>query len=283
MNPMPSVFPSVSTMAFLTVALASTWIPVSARANILVTAEAPGVQSSQVAGVTTMNFNSNAVGTYTTLSSPIGTYTSPGLAVVAPDSFGGANATRYMAIGAQSGTLTATLTLNQSAANYFGLFWMAGDTQNNLEFLNGTTVVATMNIATITSYLTSNPAYYGNPNNGQDTGEPFIYLNFYGQNGTTFNKIIFQNIDLSTGYETDNHSIATLTGSITPSGTPITRIGAPEPSSWAIGILVAAAAGWVAWRRRGSGMPALPTTRTADRLTGRRAQKTSPVEAGTGG
>jgi hypothetical protein len=283
MKPMPSVFPSVSTMACLAVVVASAWVPVGARANILVTAEAPGVQSSQVTGVTTMNFNSNAVGTYTTLSSPIGTYTSPGLAIVAADAFGGANATQYMAIGAQSGTLTATLTLNQSAANYFGLFWMAGDSQNNLEFFKGTTLVASLNIATITSYLTSNPAYYGNPNNGQDTSEPFIYLNFYGQNGTTFNKIVFQNIDLSTGYETDNHSIATLTGSYTPSGTPITRIGAPEPSSWAIGILVATAAGWVAWRGRGTGLPALPTTRTADGLSGRRAQVTAPTDAGTGG
>jgi hypothetical protein len=251
------------------VGLAST--PV--RADILVTAEAPGVEQSQVAGVVTMNFNSPtySAGSYTSLSSAIGTYTAPGsgLAIMDPKvgtngDFGGATGngltsgkeTQYMAIGAQSGQTQATLTLTQDR-NYFGMYWLAGDNKNFVDFYRGTTLVGSENISQVISYITSNPtvnnAYYGNPNTGADKTEPFVYLNFYGQNGTTFNKLVFRNLDTTTGYESDNHSVATLVN-YTPSGTTVGTITAsPEPSSWAIGLVVTAAAGVAARRRRRSG------------------------------
>lgn len=259
--------------ALLLVLCAAVLEPPCARADILVTANAPGVQQSQVAGVLTMNFNAPtyAAGQYTTLSSPIGTYTAsaPGFAIVDPKTsnnsdYGGASSTglptnanketQYMAIGAESGQTSVTLSLGQDR-NYFGMYWEAGDSKNYVDFYEKGTLVGSMNVASVTSFITSNPsqnsAYYGNPNGGADSGEPFVYLNFYGQNGTSFDRIVFRNTDASSGYESDNHSVATLSSGFTPSGTMVTTlVSGPEPSSWAAGLAVAAVAGVAAWRRR---------------------------------
>lgn len=206
-----------------------------AEADLLVTLENPGVQSSQVAGVTTETFNGFARNQYSSITSSIGTYTSGsnGMSIHAADSYGGSNGSQYIAIGAQSQQLSMTLTLNSPQA-YFGFEWLAGDNQNVIKFYNNATLVGTFNVGDLISFIdkTSNSSlYYGNPNNrSQDSGEPFAYVNVIGTQGTTFNRVVFSNSSFGTGFETDNHSIKATAPNPTP-GTPVQSIMVPEPSA----------------------------------------------------
>ncbi len=226
-----------------------------AFAGLVVTLESAGIQSSQVAGVSTENFNSFGTGIYTSLSSSIGTYTSTGEAIVSPDAYGGSNQTNYFAIGAQSHTLSATLTLN-APASYFGMEWLAGDNQNVLDFYSGNTLIAEFSTASAfaaTSH-TGGPfgtGHYGNPNTNADAGEPFGYLNFFATGGTTFDKIVFSNGSTGSGFESDNHSV--LAAAVTPpySGTVITTIGSvPEPATILSAASALLAVPFLALRRR---------------------------------
>lgn len=186
-------------------------------ATIIFTPEAAGVQSTTVANVTTVDFNSLIPGALGTYVSPIGTY-STGAEIVAPNAFGGSNQTRYISVGAQSGTTTYSLTFN-SLQSFFGLYWAAGDAQNSLEFFNGATLLATFTTSQVNAGLSS--AYNGNPNTGQDLTEKFVYLDFTSNAlGTNFNRVVFLNNGTGTGFETDNHSI-------------LASAGVPEPSTYA--------------------------------------------------
>lgn len=201
------------------------------RAQVVVTIEKPGVQHSSVPNITTETFDGFAPGVYTSLVSNIGTYSSPGEAIVSANQYGGAGgAGNYYSIGAQSGQLTSTLTLPANEA-YFGFWYSAGDNQNAISLYENNTLVYNLDTQSLISFINTQPnssSYYSNPNNGQDSGEPFAYVNFFGTHGTVFNKIVFTNASLATGFESDNHSISpTQTG---PTGTPIT----PEPGTFAM-------------------------------------------------
>ena len=207
----------------------------SAHADIVVTAEAPRVQASGVTGVSTMDFNSVATGVYTTLASPIGTYTSTGLAIVAPDAYGGANATRYFSVGVQSGQQQATLNLSTTAA-YFGFFWGAGDNQNSVQFYLGSVLLGNFNVGSIIPLLQA--GHYGNPNNGAAGGEPFVYLNFIGTSGTVFDRVQFRNSDTGSGFETDNHSFRAAPLQTPFPGSPVATIPTvAEPSAAYLGVI----------------------------------------------
>ncbi|MFO0956410.1 MAG: PEP-CTERM sorting domain-containing protein [Isosphaeraceae bacterium] len=236
--------------------------PAACLADIAVTAEAPGVQSSQVAGVTTMNFDfpAYAIGSYTNLTSPIGTYTaaSPGLKINGPDTFGGANQTQYMAVGSQSAPTTVVNLALSGPMAYFGLYWGAVDAQNELQFKSGSTVIAKFDAASVLNFLDTLPSgtksqYFGNPNTNPkvNTSEPYLYLNFFGTNGTTFDSIVFVNKNTGTGFESDNHSVRV--SPVTPTGTPVGVIPVPEPSSVllaGIGLVMAAGQAWRSRRNR---------------------------------
>ena len=219
----------VYTLSLFTIAgisLAS--VPKQARAGILLTIEGPGIQASSVPGVTTETFNSLTPGIKTSYSSPIGEYSGQ-FAIVSPDSYGGADQTKYLAIGAESHSTSTTLNLGQDRA-YFGLFWSAGDKLNELDFYENSTLVGvfrTVDVINTINQLSNKTAYYGNPNTRQDISEPFAYLNFYGQNGTVFNDIVFRNDSTATGFESDNQSVRTA-AVVNPTGIVV---GVPEPSS----------------------------------------------------
>ena len=204
----------------------------NAHAGFILSAEASGIQESQVTGVTTETFNTIAAKKYTSLNTAVGTITSDAIAIQAADSYGGAGGKgRYAAIGAQSGTLSATLTLTK-AASYFGFWWSAADANNAIDFLSGGKIVASFSPATALSSLGSN--YFGNPNDGSDSSEKFAYLNVYGTDGSTFDQVRFSNATAGSGFESDNWSIRTTAVTTGYSGTVIQGavVGAvPEPAS----------------------------------------------------
>ena len=185
-------------------------IPIPSQAGFILTREAPGVQTSQVSGVVTENFNSIAVGTYQTLNTAVGTITSPtALSIFSADQFGGAGGTgRYFAVGFQGApTPQASLALT-APQSYFGFWWSAADPQNQIEFYSGGSLVAFFNPTTALGSLT-NPAYFGNPNPaflGQNPSERYVYLNFIGTSGSTFDRVVYRN-NLLSGFEADNFSI----------------------------------------------------------------------------
>jgi hypothetical protein len=185
-------------------------------ASIIITAEAPGVQATTMPGTITEDFDSLTPGPLGAFVSPIGTYSS-GAEVVGPNEFGGADQTNYVAVGAQSGTTSYTLTFD-SPQSYFGLYWSAGDANNELEFFDGGTMVGDFTTATALGPLSS--AYLGNPNNGDDSGEKFAFLNFNSTSPSTdFTSVEFINDSLGTGFESDNHTILAAT---------------PEPSEYGL-------------------------------------------------
>lgn len=214
-----------------------------AKAALVVSLEAAGVQASTVSGVTTETFNSYNTGLKSSINSSIGTYTSgsQGIAIVSPDQYGGSNNSQYVAIGAQSHQTSMTLTLN-SPQSYFGFEWLAGDSQNVIKFYNGSTLVGTFNVGDLITFInnqSNSSAYYGNPNNrSMDSGEPFAYVDVVGTDGTQFTSIVFQNTSSGSGFETDNHSIRSTAPTTTP-GTPVlTLLAVPEPSSIVLAVIL---------------------------------------------
>ena len=223
-----------------------------ADAGLIVSYEAVGVQSSTVAGVTTESFDNFNTGKFTSLSTNIGTITSPGLAILKADQYGGSGGSgNYFAVGAQSGTLTATLAL-KGAQSYFGFWWSAADTLNSIDFYSSGKLLGTFSSVAALAAINSN--YLGNPIGGADGGEKFAYLNFTATNGTTIDQIVFNNASTGTGFEADNFSVKGIdqagpSGSVIANGfVPVV----PEPSSIAMVSIsgLIGAGGWVRARRR---------------------------------
>jgi hypothetical protein len=205
-------------------------------ANIIFYTEAPGVESSHLGGTTIESFDSLTPGALGSYTSAIGTY-SPGAQVMAPDIFGGANLTSYIAVGAESGALSYTLTFT-SPQSFFGFYWQAIDAANLVQFYNGSQLVAAFSASNITAGLSS--AYLGDPNTSTDATEMYAFVGFLSDNtATNFNQVTFSNLDPGTGFESDNHTI--LAGSSAPT---------PEPATYATVVPVLAGIAVAARRRR---------------------------------
>ncbi|WP_392482538.1 hypothetical protein [Nostoc sp. C110] len=175
----------------------------------------------------------------------VGSYTNT--LIVDKDQYGGANGTgKYFDVDtSRSGNGQTVSTLNLTTAqSYFGLWWSAGDANNVLEFYSKGTLVERITTADVVSYIAKLPnntstSYYGNPNSPtQNKSEPYAFINFYDVAGT-FDQVKFTNVG-GTGFESDNHTVATGYKSIT--GNVIRAV--PESSSvlgvFAIGFVGAA-------------------------------------------
>ena len=218
----------------------------TSQAGITYTIDAPGVQASTVAGVTTETFNGFSTGNYSTLVTAVGTLTSAnrGDFAIVPSSssaygaYGGAGGTgNFFALGNESGSYQpVTLSFNGSES-YVGLWWSAADSYNSLALYSNNTLVTTVTTSNLLSLVNASggsSSYYGNPNNRQDGGEAFAYVNFYADSSTPITSVVFMNPS-STGFEADNFSVRSA--------------GVPEPSSLILGG-VAAAIGALTYQRR---------------------------------
>ena len=218
------------------------------KADLVLSVEKPGVQTTSQSNVTTETFDGITPGWRTSLTSVIGTFTSPGMKIVPADQYGGVGGTgNYFAIGAESGSYTATLTLN-GPQKFFGFDWEAADPYNSISFYSGTQLLATFNTSTALSTLSS--AYYGNPNNtSQDSGEKFAYFDVTDTGGPGITSVVFNNPTFGTGFEIDNMSIS-QTNTVPSSSTIIaSTAGVPEPSSLILmGVAVVLVQGFGTWR-----------------------------------
>ena len=241
-------------------------VPQAKADPFLVTLEKPGVEQSSLfldpaafgaTGVFQDNFNADTPGLHNSLmfggSPNVGTYGKSW--IQGADQWGGAGGVgNYFNInnrypGAPSST---TLTLNQPE-RYFGLWWSAGDPNNEMDFYSGNTLIEKFTTANLLNFINSQPAslrhqYFGNPNSqfkGKNAGEPYAFVNFFADpnnKNVTFNKVVFINHGNTTGFESDNHTIAATYSSTTP---------VPEPSTVAMmGIGGVALFGMLAIRAR---------------------------------
>jgi hypothetical protein len=223
--------------------------------------EAPGVQNTtatfSVSGVETFNEQPTGVGSgfttdYGTGGAITGTYSGAnGVQINSADVYGGAGGTGnyIVAFGSTPYTLalTANPTLDPQGINYFGYWLSALDAGNQVTFYRGGVEVGALSPADVIAKLGTSGAYYGNPNppfQGGDSGEPFVFVNFYDMSGT-FDQVVFTENPEVGGYESDNHTV----GFFTHIG------GVPEPSTWAMLLLGFAGLGIASYRssrQRGS-------------------------------
>jgi len=192
----------------------------TAHAGIIFTTEAAGVQQTSVAGTVTESFNLLPVGPLAAYASEIGQYSAGGQ-VSSPNAWGGSGQSLYLAVGAQSSTLSYSVDFVRDL-NFFGIYWAAGDRLNELRFYNGNSLIQSFSTAQVFAGLSS--AYDGNPNTGANRSEKYAYLNFFTTGNTTFNRVQFYNAGTSTGFETDNHSIREFVN-------PVVETQTPEPAT----------------------------------------------------
>ena len=214
----------------------------------------PRDQTSPFTSTTTETFNSLATGNRTTnYASAIGTYVLSSGApfnIQADNQYGNGTG-NYMTFGAQSAT-SAPITLNlTSAQQYFGFAWCAGDANNGVTFYKGSTQLFRFSTATLTSMLAGSTVtavdgttyntsqYKGKPAAGtQNTGEPYSFVHFVGYGGLDFDRIAFDNSSsVSTGFETDNHTVRATAPAVIPNGFVLASnvaVSIPEPGSLAL-------------------------------------------------
>jgi hypothetical protein len=199
----------------------------SSYGQIAFTVEPAGVETTSVPGVTTEDFNSQALGAFSG-STAVGTFSAGGQIRTANVYGGAGNSDYYQVVGLGSSTLTFG-----TAQDYVGMWWSAGDAGNELKFYDGASLVGDFVVSTYAAGLPA--SYSGNPtpgvNLGGDSGEPFAYINFTALPGTTITSVEFDENIPGSGFEVDNISI--FNSYITPPGSPV-----PDATP-TIGLLIA--------------------------------------------
>jgi hypothetical protein len=222
--------------------------------------EAPGAQNSTatfaVGGVEAFDSLPTGMnGTFTTDfgtgGAITGTYSGPeGVQINPADQYGGAGGVGNYIVAFGNDPYTLSLasspTLDPQGVNYFGYWLSALDSGNIVTFYRNGTQVGQLTPAEVSAITSLNPAYYGNPNTnflGQDSGQPYVFVNFYDTDGT-FNQVSFTENPAVGGYESDNHTV----GFYTALG------GVPEPTAWILMLLGFAGMGLALRDRRQLGL-----------------------------
>ena len=202
--------PIASKLIVVAVAIMSAAI-VHAEDIIISASGGTGAFNSTLDNVNVETFDNLPLGVNNNVSwSGVGTFDS--LNIKSADAYGGAptaanpTGSQY-AVEGLNVVNTTTLTLN-TPSSYFGMYWSAADSPNDIKFYNGGNLVADINTATFQSALPS--SYNGNPitagwHTGQDSSEPFAFINFVGDATTTWDTIVFSN-NGGSGFEGDNYT-----------------------------------------------------------------------------
>jgi hypothetical protein len=224
-----------------------------------VSVEAPG------ATATTASFSSVGVETFDSRALGIGGFTSnfggsgitgtySGVNILPVSQYGGAGNTGQFASAGVAAWGNAEYSVSfASSLTYFGFWLSALDSGNSVEFFNGATSLGSFTPTDVLAFVSGNSAYYGNPVTGANRAQPYAFVNFFANSGTSFDKIVFRQTDTVGGYESDNHTVGIYTAQ--GGGTPIGAV--PEPATWAMMILGFGLIG-TAMRRRRTGAALLP-------------------------
>jgi hypothetical protein len=180
---------------------------------IVSTAEGVGAFNSTLSGTKVQTFD-DLVGHNTNVTwEGVGTFSE--LNVIKADQYGGApskdspTGTPYAVEGI--GKVGETVLKLNEATSYFGLYWSAGDAANNMKFYSNGVLVADFTTSNLMNLLPK--SYYGNPieegwNSGANGGEPYGFINFIGDENTSWDTIVFGNTHGS-GFEADNYTVRT--------------------------------------------------------------------------
>ncbi len=219
---------------------------ITAQSTLVTVAEDPGQVTSSLMGTNVYDFNELGQGVSRNVSwENVGSFDQ--LNIKTANQWGGAadaenpSGTQYSVQGVGSIEST-TLTLN-TPSSYFGMYWSAGDASNRLSFYNSGSLIAEFTTATLLSNLPAE--YYGNPiDKTLASHEPFAFINFYGDEFTSWDTIVFNNVSRS-GFESDNYTTRVqalnpdveegVVGNVVAevSGTTTTEIEAvPEEWTW---------------------------------------------------
>ncbi len=190
-------------------------------ATINVYLSPPGIQDSALAGADRETFDALSTGVRgADFVSGVGTYRlngSAALAIVGADEWGGANGSNYSALGKQSSTLGDVQLDLLGPRAYFGFWWSAVDPLNVIQLYSAGSYLGQITRNDIVGFLPGNntvtsiggashssSSYYGNPNNGENPVEAYAFIHFLASPGVTFDRIVFSNGGMQTGFETDN-------------------------------------------------------------------------------
>ena len=169
--------------------------------------------------------------------------------VIPADQFGGAGGSDYGVAGLNSPNRTYTIDITTSVddqpgngVNYFGYWLSALDGQNFVSFYKDGTKVFEFAPTDVLTLLAGKPDYWGHPVTGENSKEPYVFLNFFYEGGT-FDRVVFTQGPGSAGYESDNHTLGFYNRR---SGNPVDPI--PEPA--ALGLIGVGLLGIAGLRRR---------------------------------
>lgn len=189
--------------------------------------DAPGVQSTYIENAVIEDFEDGCADSW-----EMGIITAGTCASVDGDAYGGASTTggeptfggvasQYGAFGPNHPANGTSLTLElDSPANYFGIWWTAGDRCNTLEFYSEGTLQSTFTFDRLMDLLDSGTLngisgtdysageYYGSPVNDLYNAEPFAYLHAFAPDATTFDEVRLLHDSDCGGFEFDNVAVA---------------------------------------------------------------------------
>ena len=217
-------------LAVSAIALATSFAtvaPAQASADWNFFVDAPSVQGSYIDGALVEDFEDGCADAWV-----MGTITSGTCSSVDGDAFGGASTTsgdptiggvasKYGAFGPNHPDNVAEVTLELDApANYFGIWWTAGDRCNTLEFYSEGSLQATFTFDRLMDLLDSGALhgisgsdysaseYFGSPVNHLYMAEPFAYLHAFAPDGGTFDEVRLLHSPECGGFEFDNVAVA---------------------------------------------------------------------------
>ena len=223
-----------------------------AMAGVTFTLEGAGVQQTTLTGdMVHENFETLGLGTTQNYALANGVGIMDSTKIESANQYGGAGGIgNYLRGG-------STMIFNE-AQSYIGFWWSAGDSSNSMElFGEDDTSLGSYSTSLVSDFINALPeaernAYRGNPNQqflGQNSGEYYSYLNFFGTEGTKIKKMV-----LSGGnFESDNFAFSTRAKSTTGEILSGEASEVPEPTT-ILGLL-ATAAGMASMRRRQTASP----------------------------
>ncbi len=179
--------------------------------SMVTIAENPKDFTSSLSGTSLYDFNSLKTGvSKNAVWEGVGTFDQ--IYVIPANQYGGApspqqpKGSNYTVQGIGSPVKSTTLTLD-TPSSYFGFYWSAGDASNMLQFYKGKELVAQFTTKSLLGNLPGE--YYGNPvNRSTNKGEPYAFINFYGDISTSWDTIVMTNAS-SSGFESDNYTSRT--------------------------------------------------------------------------